>query len=81
LLIDAEHSPLSIEGLEGMLRAADIAPKPTLVRVPEVGWYIPRVLDLGAAGVVVPRVETAGQARDAVDRTRYAPEGKRGAGP
>lgn len=81
LLIDAEHSPLSIEGLEGMLRAADIAPKPTLVRVPEVGWYIPRVLDLGAAGVVVPRVETADQARDAVERTRYAPEGKRGAGP
>lgn len=81
LLIDAEHSPLSIEGLEGMLRAADLGPKPALVRVPEVGWYIPRVLDLGAAGVVVPRVETADQARDAVDRTRYAPEGKRGAGP
>jgi len=81
LLIDAEHSALSIEGLEGMLRAADIAPMPTLVRVPEVGWYIPRVLDLGAAGVVVPRVETGEQALDAVNRTRYAPEGKRGAGP
>ena len=49
LLIDAEHSPLSVEGLENLLRAADLAPKAAIVRVPEVGSYIARVLDLGAA--------------------------------
>lgn len=81
ICIDSEHTPLSIEGLEGMLRAADIAPKAAIVRVPEVGWYIPRVLDLGAAGIIVPRIETAAQAAEVVERARYAPEGRRGAGP
>lgn len=81
ILIDAEHSPLSVEGLESLLRAADLAPKPAIVRVPEVGSYIARVLDLGAAGVVVPRIETAAQAAEVVERARYAPEGRRGAGP
>ena len=81
ICIDAEHSPLSIEGLESLLRAADLAPKAAVVRVPEVGSYIARVLDLGAAGIVVPRIETAAQAAEVVERARYAPEGRRGAGP
>lgn len=81
ILIDAEHSPLSVEGLESLLRAADLAPKAAIVRVPEVGSYIARVLDLGAAGVVVPRIESAQQAAEVVERARYAPEGRRGAGP
>lgn len=80
LCIDAEHSPLSIEGLESLIRAADLAPKPAIVRVPEVGHYIARVLDLGAAGIIVPRIETASQAEEVVQRARYAPEGRRGAG-
>lgn len=37
-----------------------------------------RVLDFGAAGVMVPRVDTAEQARDAVASMRYAPAGQRG---
>lgn len=81
ICIDAEHTPLSVEGLEGMLRAADLAPQPALVRVPEVGSYIARSLDMGAAGIVVPRVETAAQAAEAVERARYVPEGRRGVGP
>lgn len=81
ILIDAEHTPLSIDGLEHLLRAADLAPMAALVRVPEVGSYIARVLDLGAAGLVVPRIETAAQAAEVVERARYAPEGRRGAGP
>jgi 2-keto-3-deoxy-L-rhamnonate aldolase RhmA len=81
ILIDAEHSALSIEGLESLLRAADLGPKPAIVRLPEVGSYIARVLDLGAAGIVVPRIESAAQAQEVVERARYAPEGKRGAGP
>jgi len=80
LCIDAEHTPLSVEGLETLLRAADLAPKAAIVRVPEVGSYIARVLDLGAAGIIVPRIETAAQAAEVVERARYAPEGKRGAG-
>lgn len=81
LCIDAEHAPLGVERLEAMLRAADLGPVPVIVRVPEVGSYIARVLDLGAAGVLAPRIETAAEAAEVVDRARYAPEGRRGAGP
>lgn len=81
LCIDAEHAPLTVDRLEAMLRAADLGPVPVLVRVPEVGSYIARVLDLGAAGIIAPRIETAAEAAEVVDRSRYAPEGRRGAGP
>lgn len=81
LCIDAEHTPLTVEGIESLIRAADINSKPVLVRVPEVGAYISRVLDSGAAGIIVPRVETKAEAEEVVRRSRYAPEGRRGAGP
>ncbi|SDH57207.1 HpcH/HpaI aldolase family protein [Agrococcus jejuensis] len=81
VLIDAEHSPIAIDTLEHLVRAADVAPIPAIVRVPEVGSYIARALDLGAAGLIVPRIETVEEAREVVDRARYAPEGRRGTGP
>jgi 2-keto-3-deoxy-L-rhamnonate aldolase RhmA len=37
-----------------------------------------RVLDIGARGVMVPRVETREQAEDIVSQLKYAPQGKRG---
>lgn len=80
ICIDAEHAPLSVDRLEALLVASDLAGKAAIVRVPEVGHYISRVLDLGAAGVIIPRVETGEDAREAVERTRFAPEGKRGVG-
>ncbi|BDZ47902.1 hypothetical protein GCM10025867_01430 [Frondihabitans sucicola] len=51
------------------------------MRVPETGSYVSRVLDAGAAGVLVPRIETAADAADVVARARYAPDGYRGLGP
>jgi 2-keto-3-deoxy-L-rhamnonate aldolase RhmA len=80
LCLDAEHGALGIVELEDLIRAADLANLPALVRVQDVGAEISRVLDLGAAGIIVPRVETAEQAREVVQRARYAPEGGRGAG-
>lgn len=37
-----------------------------------------RLLDAGAHGVMVPRVESAAEARAAIDGTRYPPRGTRG---
>jgi 2-dehydro-3-deoxyglucarate aldolase/4-hydroxy-2-oxoheptanedioate aldolase len=37
-----------------------------------------RVLDLGARGVMVPRVETRQQAEEIVQQLKYAPQGRRG---
>ncbi|MCM3883879.1 HpcH/HpaI aldolase/citrate lyase family protein [Frankia sp. R82] len=81
LLLDAEHGPYGIGELDGALRAAAVHRRPALVRVPELGSYVGRVLDHGAAGVVVPRIETVEQAREVVGRARYAPDGFRGTGP
>ena len=54
-------------------------PVRSVVRVP---WNDPvrikRVLDLGPDGLLVPMVDTAAEAREAVAATRYPPEGERG---
>jgi 2-keto-3-deoxy-L-rhamnonate aldolase RhmA len=81
LCLDMEHSTLQPTDVEDLLRAADAHAKPVIVRVPDIGSDIPRVLDAGAAGIIVPQVETASQAREVVDRARYAPVGRRGLGP
>ena len=53
-----------------------------LVRVP---WnrpeHIGRALDSGARGVIVPMVESAGEAADAAAACRYPPRGRRSWGP
>jgi 4-hydroxy-2-oxoheptanedioate aldolase len=80
--IDWEHSQIGRERIEDLIRAADVHRVPAMVRVPGHGpEAIAAVLDAGAAGVLVPRVSTAAQARAAVAATRYPPLGERGVGP
>ncbi|MHB1810264.1 MAG: HpcH/HpaI aldolase family protein, partial [Solirubrobacteraceae bacterium] len=82
LCIDAEHSAMGIETVERLLAAADLAPVPAIVRIAsneEVA--IATTLDAGAAGVLVPRVESAAEAQRAIAAARYPPLGKRGLGP
>lgn len=43
--------------------------------------YIKRLLDLGVESIMLPMVETAEQAKAAVDACRYPPRGRRGFGP
>jgi 2-dehydro-3-deoxyglucarate aldolase/4-hydroxy-2-oxoheptanedioate aldolase len=51
-----------------------------VVRVPATEYhFIARVLDVGAMGVMVPMVESAGQARRVVAAAKYPPLGRRGA--
>lgn len=81
--LDAEHSPMSYETVENMLRAADAAPGEveTLVRVPDDDpTKLKRTLDLDPTGILVPMVETPQQAKAIVEATHYPPEGKRGLG-
>ncbi len=80
--IDAEHNPHSLEGVQAHCMATKGSQTTPLVRVP---WNDPAlikpVLDLGAAGVIVPMIKTADDARRAVAACRYPPEGIRGWGP
>jgi 2-keto-3-deoxy-L-rhamnonate aldolase RhmA len=78
LLIDTEHAPLDPLAAQGLLQAARC---PCLVRVPAgEEALIKKALDLGAAGVVVPQVNSAGEAERIVRYCRYPPQGSRGVG-
>ncbi len=80
--IDWEHSQISRERIEDLIRACDVHAVPAMVRVPgHAPEAIAAVLDAGAQGVLVPRVSTAHRARAAVQATRYPPIGARGVGP
>ncbi len=82
LCIDWEHSQISRERIEDLIRASDLHKVPAMVRVPgHSPEWIAAVLDAGAAGVLVPRVSNAAQAQAAVMATRYPPVGERGVGP
>lgn len=82
LLIDAEHGLVARHELENLVRAGDLSKMPVMFRVPcTEGDWINSALDAGAAGLVVPRIDTAEQARAAVAAMRYPPLGKRGVGP
>lgn len=80
LFIDGEHGPLETVDLLALLRAAG-EKIPCVVRVPGVQEIpIKKALDLGAAGVIVPMVNTVQQAEDVVQFARYSPMGSRGVG-
>ena len=79
VIFDMEHGRCDIGLLAEMIascRGSDIVP---LARVPDVEFApLSRALDLGARGVMVPRVETRQQAEKIVSQLRYTPQGKRG---
>jgi 2-keto-3-deoxy-L-rhamnonate aldolase RhmA len=80
LFIDAEHAPLGMSDVQGLLQATGDR-CPCLVRVPagEEVW-IKQALDVGAAGIIVPQVHSAEQAEGVVRLCKYPPEGRRGVG-
>ena len=79
ILLDCEHSPNDLESLLTQLQAAAPYPSHPVVRVP---WNdmvnIKRVLDIGAQSLLIPYVQNADEARQAVAHTRYPPAGVRG---
>lgn len=73
-----EHVPNDWLNLENQIRAAALHDTDALVRVSKGSYsdYI-RPLEAGAAGVMVPHVRTAEEARQAVKWTRFGPLGER----
>jgi 4-hydroxy-2-oxoheptanedioate aldolase len=80
VVIDLEHGAGDHESGLHQLQAVSGTPTCPIVRI---AWNeaprFKRVLDLGAAGVVVPYVTTVEEARAAVAAMRYPPQGIRGA--
>jgi 4-hydroxy-2-oxoheptanedioate aldolase len=79
--IDMEHCPAGLQEVAHGIRAAENVRLTPFVRVPHLEpSTITRVLDLGAAGVVVPHASLE-VCRQAVRAAKYAPLGARGACP
>jgi len=81
LLIDGEHAPNDLRSVLAQLQAVAPYRAHPVVRAP-VGdsTLIKQLLDVGAQTLLVPMVDTAGQARALVAATRYPPQGIRGVG-
>jgi len=78
-ILDMEHSALSIESVEDLIRMAQVRGIDSIVRVPEISESaISRPLDAGASGVLVPHVDTRKQAEDVVFLSKFSPLGERG---
>jgi len=79
VIFDMEHGRCDMPLLAEMIascRGSHIVP---MARVPDISYApLSRVLDIGARGVMVPRVETRAQAEEVVQQLKYAPLGKRG---
>ncbi|WP_235480495.1 HpcH/HpaI aldolase family protein [Agreia sp. Leaf210] len=81
LLIDAEHTPNSLESLLAQLQAVHGYPILPVVRPPVLDpVIIKQYLDIGAQTLLVPMVDTAELADLAVRSVHYPPRGIRGVG-
>lgn len=80
IIYDMEHTGLGYETVKVQVaacRGLGVAP---MVRVPRSDYaYLARALDIGCAGVMVPMVNSADEARQIVEACRYPPVGRRGA--
>ena len=79
--IDMEHGGFDLETAQDMIASAVAANITPLVRVAELQYaLVARLLDVGAQGIVLPRVEDPDVLAEALSWMRYPPEGKRGFG-
>ena len=81
LVVDLEHSVISIDMAGDLIRIIDLCGVPPLVRLTSNDEnQIKRLMDAGAHGIVVPMIKSKEEAEYAVSSTRYAPKGIRGVG-
>jgi len=78
VVVDAEHAPFDRNMLDLMVLAGRAAQVPVYIRIPEMNpATILSCLDIGAAGLLVPHVDSEAQAHELVAMSRYR-GGRRG---
>ena len=77
--IDMEHGVFDYESVANLSRFGRHIGITPLVRVPDKHYpYIARALDVGAQGIMAPRLRSAAEVREVVDIIKYPPLGGRG---
>jgi 2-keto-3-deoxy-L-rhamnonate aldolase RhmA len=81
LFVDTEHGGFDIETVQDLVGAANQAGITPFVRVCELRYsLVARALDVGAQGIILPRVENPELLREAISWTKFPPAGTRGFG-
>jgi 2-dehydro-3-deoxyglucarate aldolase/4-hydroxy-2-oxoheptanedioate aldolase len=81
VFIDMEHGTFDLETVHDMIRAALDSGITPIVRVGELLYsLVARLLDAGAQGIILPRVEDPRLLEEALSWMRFPPAGKRGYG-
>lgn len=79
--VDLEHGSIGVHQLPDLFRALELGDTLPLARVATGNPQdCKQALDAGAAGVIVPMIESARQLVDVRDACRWPPAGKRGVG-
>src|SRR5262245_5973864 len=81
VFVDCEHGGFDLETIQDVVRVARLAGITPLVRVGELSYsLVARALDVGAQGIILPRVEEPNLLREALSWMKFPPQGKRGFG-
>jgi len=81
MAIDLEHSTMTLNQAEDLIRTIDLMQKTALVRLPENNaTTIKKVMDAGAHGIIVPMIKTLDDVKLAHQSLHYPPIGNRGVG-
>ena len=81
VFIDMEHGSYDLETAQDMIAAANGSGITPIVRVGELLYsLVARLLDSGAQGIILPRVEDPKLLEEALSWMRFPPVGKRGYG-
>lgn len=81
VVLDGEHSPLTLESGYRATALSQALGMHVLVRTPDrSGGHVQRLLDSGVDGLLVPQVAGVEEARRVVGDMVFAPEGRRGLG-
>ena len=80
LVADLEHTPINVETFYHMALAVKGTSCELMARLPACDMVLAKqVLDMGAAGIIVPSVNTPAEAAQAVAIAKFPPDGIRGA--
>lgn len=67
VFIDMEHSALDLRTVSQLILACNYVGVSPVVRSPSKShWHISRILDAGAAAVVIPHIESVEEVRDII---------------
>jgi 2-keto-3-deoxy-L-rhamnonate aldolase RhmA len=78
IVVDLEHSPLSVADVENIVRACDAYDVPVIARIPVTGLVLSgQLLDVGVTGLQVSDVTSAATALSVRAAAHYPPVGER----